>query len=313
MIGFDPAPAVAAVRCRSPGARAAFHRVYRAGDRDRTDAADRLRARDPQRARRHRRIRERGGCQRLLQAGTRWNRRSSWPAMRASAKASRGGAHQRGRRAEILPRPERIRRRAGRARQQSPAPCARHPAAARCRQPGTDGIAARTWPHGPRWNLSQVDSEWVQRLNAILDLLRRLVLALGAAGPRRAGSHRQHHPARDLQSARRDRGHQAGRRQQCLRAPAVPLHRASTDWGALLAARWSRWRWPAGRTGRPAGDQLRQRLRPAGSGPREWRALLGIGMFLGWLGAWLAAARHLARIEPRADISTCIKVFIVTL
>jgi cell division transport system permease protein len=28
--------------------------------------------------------------------------------------------------------------------------------------------------------------------------------------------------------------------------------------------------------------------------------LLGVGLVLGWLGAWIAAARHLRSIEPRA-------------
>jgi cell division transport system permease protein len=32
----------------------------------------------------------------------------------------------------------------------------------------------------------------------------------------------------------------------------------------------------------------------------ELEALLASGVVLGWLGAWIAAARQLARIEPRA-------------
>ena len=35
-------------------------------------------------------------------------------------------------------------------------------------------------------------------------------------------------------------------------------------------------------------------------GPREVGSLLVVGGLLGLLGAWVAAARHLARIEPRA-------------
>jgi cell division transport system permease protein len=35
-----------------------------------------------------------------------------------------------------------------------------------------------------------------------------------------------------------------------------------------------------------------------GPGARELGMLLGAGSLLGWLGSWLAAARHLARIEP---------------
>ena len=33
---------------------------------------------------------------------------------------------------------------------------------------------------------------------------------------------------------------------------------------------------------------------------REAGLALGLGTLLGWIGAWLAAARHLARIEPGA-------------
>ncbi|MDE2218889.1 MAG: permease-like cell division protein FtsX [Gammaproteobacteria bacterium] len=36
----------------------------------------------------------------------------------------------------------------------------------------------------------------------------------------------------------------------------------------------------------------------AGPGARELGLLLGFGTLLGWIGSWLAAARHLARIEP---------------
>ena len=36
----------------------------------------------------------------------------------------------------------------------------------------------------------------------------------------------------------------------------------------------------------------------AGPGMRDLQILLGSSTVLGWLGSWLAAARHLARIEP---------------
>jgi cell division transport system permease protein len=36
----------------------------------------------------------------------------------------------------------------------------------------------------------------------------------------------------------------------------------------------------------------------AGPGSRDLELLLGGGALLGWIGSWLAAARHLARIEP---------------
>jgi cell division transport system permease protein len=36
----------------------------------------------------------------------------------------------------------------------------------------------------------------------------------------------------------------------------------------------------------------------AGPGVRDLEILLGSSTVLGWLGSWLAAARHLARIDP---------------
>jgi len=37
-----------------------------------------------------------------------------------------------------------------------------------------------------------------------------------------------------------------------------------------------------------------------GPSPDDIGILLGTGVVLGWLGAWIAAARHLRDIEPRA-------------
>jgi cell division transport system permease protein len=38
----------------------------------------------------------------------------------------------------------------------------------------------------------------------------------------------------------------------------------------------------------------------AGPGVRDLEILIGTSTLLGWLGSWLAAARHLARIDPGA-------------
>jgi cell division transport system permease protein len=52
----------------------------------------------------------------------------------------------------------------------------------------------------------------------------------------------------------------------------------------------------------PAAAQLAQsygsRFALAGPDFRDLELLLGVGTLLGWLGSWLAAARHLARVEP---------------
>ena len=54
---------------------------------------------------------------------------------------------------------------------------------------------------------------------------RCVLLAAALLRARRPGDRRQHDPARHREPPRRDRGHQAGRRQRRLRAPAVSLQR----------------------------------------------------------------------------------------
>ena len=72
----------------------------------------------------------------------------------------------------------------------------------------------------------QLDTEWVQRLNAILDLVRRVIWLTGALlalSVVLVG--RQYHPPGHSEPPRRDRGHEAGRRHRWLRAPAFSLQR----------------------------------------------------------------------------------------
>ena len=66
-------------------------------------------------------------------------------------------------------------------------------------------------------------------------------------------------------------------------------------WGILAARRAG-----AARLGRDAGPPLRQPLPARGAHAQDIGVLLGAGLVLGWLGAWIAAARHLRSIEPRA-------------
>ena len=85
----------------------------------------------------------------------------------------------------------------------------------------------------------QLDTEWVQRLNAMLDVVRRVIWLTGApARPVRGAGGRQHHPARYLEPPCRDRGDEAGRRHRWLRPPALPL-----QWNLV---------WPGRRRGRRA-------------------------------------------------------------
>ena len=109
----------------------------------------------------------------------------------------------------------------------------------------------------------QIDTEWVKRLHAMLDLLRRVVLLTGGSfGPRDCAHRQQHHPTRYIEPARRNRGHEAGGRVGRLYPPALSLYRRLVRVGrrfAGLAAGRHRLD-GAGSAGRTAGLFLRQRL-----------------------------------------------------
>jgi cell division transport system permease protein len=155
----------------------------------------------------------------------------------------------------------------------------------------------------PEVELVQVDSEWVQRLDAILDLLRRLVfgtgvlLGLGVLAVvgntirleiwnRRA----------EIEVTKLVGGSNAYVRR--------PFLYTGLFYGLLGAALAALMVWiatvlldgPVQRLAGSYGSDFALRM----PGTREVGFLLGIGAGLGLIGAFLAAARHLARIEPRA-------------
>ncbi len=102
----------------------------------------------------------------------------------------------------------------------------------------------------------QLDTEWVKRLHAMLDLLRRVVLLTGGLLGVGHGAHRQqHHSPRYIEPARRNRGHETGGRVGRLRPPAVSLQRHLVRVGRRVAGV----------------DAGRDRLDGAGSaGRRSW-------------------------------------------
>lgn len=155
----------------------------------------------------------------------------------------------------------------------------------------------------PEVELVQIDSEWVQRFSAMLELLRRvlaiLAVALGTGVLAVVGN-----TVRLEILNRRDEievtklvgGTNAFVRRPFLYTGAIyGLGGALLAWAlvalavALLAA-------PVGRLSALYGS----RFVLAGPELREVGWLLLAGTGLGWLGAWLSAARHLSRIEPRA-------------
>jgi cell division transport system permease protein len=155
----------------------------------------------------------------------------------------------------------------------------------------------------PEVELVQIDNEWVQRLNAILDLLRRLVLGtgllLGLGVLAVIGNTIRleiHNRRAEIEVTKLVGGTNA-----FVRRPFLYTGLFYGLLGALLASILV---WialtllgtPVARLAASYGSPFRL-LTP---GLREVGMLLGSGALLGLIGAWLAAARHLSRIEPRA-------------
>jgi cell division transport system permease protein len=155
----------------------------------------------------------------------------------------------------------------------------------------------------PEVELVQVDNEWVQRLNAILDLLRRLVLGtaalLGVGVLAVVGNTIRldiYNPRAEIEVTKLVGGSNA-----FVRRPFLYTGLFYGVLGALLAAALV---WlalyllddPVSRLAKTYGSSFQLMLPRL----RELGLLVGAGALLGIVGAWLAAARHLARIEPRA-------------
>ena len=156
----------------------------------------------------------------------------------------------------------------------------------------------------PEVELVQVDSEWVQRLNAILDLLRRLVLGtsvllgLGVLAVIGNTIRLEIYSRRaEIEVTKLVGGSNA-----FVRRPFLYTGLFYGLLGATLAALLvALGMLPAGRPGGAPGHAVTAAasgcwLRACG----RWASCWAWAWLLGWLGAWLAAARHLARIEPRA-------------
>ncbi len=155
----------------------------------------------------------------------------------------------------------------------------------------------------PEVELVQVDSEWVQRLNAILDLLRGVVtgaavllglgvLAIVGNTVRLEINNRR----AEIEVTKLVGGTDA-----FVRRPFLYTGVYYGVLGAILAALLVLTglvllNGPVTRLAGTYGSDFRL-LTP---GLREIGGLLGAGGLLGLLGAWLVAARHLSRIQPRA-------------
>jgi len=155
----------------------------------------------------------------------------------------------------------------------------------------------------PEVDQVQVDSEWVLRFNAILDLLRRVLgiaaLLLGAGVLAIIGNTIR----LEIQGRRTEIEvvRLVGGSTGFVRRPFLYTGLLYGLAGALLA--WAMvgsavlvLKAPVATLAQLYGSRYSL------SGP-DWSqlaVLFGAGLALGWLGAWVAAARHLRAIEPRA-------------
>jgi cell division transport system permease protein len=155
----------------------------------------------------------------------------------------------------------------------------------------------------PEVDVVQVDAEWVNRFNAMLEVLRRLLVIaaalLGIGVLAVIGN-----TIRLEIQGRRDEievTKLVGGSNAYVRRPFLYTGVLYGVAGALLA-----WGIVALAVGVLAGSVARlarlygSHFALQGLALEDVGVLLGAGLVLGWLGAWISAARHLSRIEPRA-------------
>lgn len=169
--------------------------------------------------------------------------------------------------------------------------------------PGELESLRRYFAAWPEVDIVQIDSEWVMRFNAILDVLRRLLVitaVLLAAGVlavigntirleilnRRA----------EIEVTKLVGGSNGFVRRPFLYTGVLyGLGGAVLGWLIVEAA--------VAILGRPVATLAQlygSRYSLQGPTGNEILIVLGAGIVLGWLGAWISAARHLRSIEPQA-------------
>ncbi|HYB66454.1 MAG TPA: permease-like cell division protein FtsX [Steroidobacteraceae bacterium] len=154
----------------------------------------------------------------------------------------------------------------------------------------------------PEVELVQMDAQWVQRFNAILAVLRQLLLI--AAALLGVGVLAVIGNTIRLEIAGRRAEIEViklvGGSNAFVRRPFLYTGLLYGLGGALLA--WGIVALAFGLLGEPVDKLARlygSHFQLRGPSPEEIGALLGAGAALGWLGAWISAARHLRSIEPR--------------
>ncbi len=155
----------------------------------------------------------------------------------------------------------------------------------------------------PEVEIVQLDSDWVRRFNAILDVLRRIlwiavsVLGLGVlavVGNTIRLEILNRRPELEVTKL-------VGGSNSFVRRPFLYTGVFYGLGGALLAALivWGGVHYLDQAVAALAA-QYGSRFDIAGLGWREFGWLAAVGTALGWLGAWISTGRHLRQIEPRA-------------
>ncbi|HEV3180120.1 MAG TPA: permease-like cell division protein FtsX [Steroidobacteraceae bacterium] len=172
-----------------------------------------------------------------------------------------------------------------------------------------DGSAAtleslrRYFSAWPEVDLVQVDSEWVMRFNAILEVLRRLLAIAAALLGVGVLAVIGNTIRLEIQGRRAEIEvtKLVGGSNAFVRRPFLYAGVLYGLGGALLA--WAIVATVVAVLGEPAATLARlygSRYVLRGLSREDIGVLLGAGVALGWLGAWISAARHLRSIEPRA-------------
>jgi cell division transport system permease protein len=155
----------------------------------------------------------------------------------------------------------------------------------------------------PEVDLVQADAQWVMRLNAILEVLRRVLLILavllGAGVLAVIGNTIRLEIAgrrAEIEVTKLVGGSNAFVRRPFLYTGVLyGVGGALLAWG-LIALSVLLLAQPVGTLAKLYGSTFALQ----GLAPPDVGILLAAGLVLGWLGAWLSATRHLRRIQPRA-------------
>ncbi len=155
----------------------------------------------------------------------------------------------------------------------------------------------------PEVDLVQVDSEWVMRFNAILDVLRQVLMiaaALLGVGVLAVVGNTIRLEILNRR-AEIEVTKLVGGSNGFVRRPFLYTGLLYGLGGALLA--WGIITLTIALLAQPVSTLAQlygSRYQLAGPGVEDATLLLAGGTFLGLLGAWISASRHLSRIEPRA-------------